>query len=184
MNQSEDQTSTENENPEADTGETAVAEKEEFRLSISAEIEDAGPCKKHVRITIPRSDISHFYEDEVGGLASTANVPGFRIGHVPRKLIERRFRQELDDQVKQKILVHSLEQVAEDYDLDPINEPDIDLDTIEFPEEGDFIYEFDVEVRPHFDLPDYQGLTIERKVHTVTEEEVDEYLELRPTGTV
>ncbi|MCH7987956.1 MAG: trigger factor, partial [Planctomycetes bacterium] len=180
MSPNEDPTTDENDNPEASSAETAVAEaedaeQEEFRLSLTADIQETGPCKKHVRITIPQSDISHFLKEEIGGMVNKASVPGFRAGHVPRKLIERRFRQELNDQVKQKILIQSLEQVAEDYDLDPINEPDIDLENIDLAQDGDFVFEFDVEVRPEFDLPDYQGLTIERSVQEISDEDIDAY---------
>jgi trigger factor len=180
MSLNEDQTTAENENPDTSARETAVAEAEgvepeEFRLSLSVDIQDTGPCKKHVRITIPQSDVSHFLEEEIGGMVDKASVPGFRVGHVPRKLVELRFRQELNDQVKQKMLIQSLEQVAEDYDLDPINEPDIDLENIDLAQEGDFVYEFDVEVRPTFDLPDYQGLTIKRSVREINDEDIDAY---------
>lgn len=177
MSQNEDQTPVDDTNPQESAGETALAESDEFRLSISAEITEAGPCKKHVRVTVPQADIAHFYENEVSGLISKASVPGFRVGHVPQKLVERRFRQELTDQVKQKVLVHSLEQVADDYNLDPINEPDIDLENLDLPDDADFVFEFDVEVRPEFELPSYDGLTIERQTHEVTDEEIEAYLE-------
>jgi trigger factor len=180
MSPNEDPTTDENDNPETSSAETAVAEAEgvepeDFRLSLTADIQETGPCKKHVRITVPQSDISHFLEEEIGGMVDKASVPGFRAGHVPRKLVERRFRQELNDQVKQKILIQSLEQVAEDYNLDPINEPDIDLENIDLAQEGDFVFEFDIEVRPEFDLPDYQGLTIERSVQEISDEDIDAY---------
>ncbi len=166
--------------PEQDSA-TAVAEgvgePEEFRLTLNAEITDAGPCRKHVRIRIPREDLEHFYDDELAEFGDTASVPGFRTGHVPKALIAKRFRKELSQQVKQKVLVQSLEQVSEDYNLDPINEPNLDVESIEIPDEGDFEYEFDVEVRPDFDLPDYEGLKIERAVRDVTDEDVDEYLQ-------
>jgi trigger factor len=157
---------------------TAVAdeeEKEAYRLTLDATIEDAGPCRKHVVIRVPREDIDHFYGEEVASLADKAEVPGFRVGHVPRKLVEKRFRKELSAQVKQKVLVQSLEQVSEDHKLDPINEPDIDVEAIEIPDEGDFEFEFDVEVRPDFDLPDYDGLLIERPTRQITQEDVDDY---------
>ncbi|MEO1996664.1 MAG: trigger factor family protein, partial [Planctomycetaceae bacterium] len=93
----------------------------EFRMSLTVAIDDVGPCKKHVRVTVPQSDIEHYYGEAVGEMIDTADVPGFRQGRAPRKLVERRFREELMGQVKQKILVESLEQVAEDNDLDPIN---------------------------------------------------------------
>ena len=70
-----------------------------------------------------------------------------------------------------------MEQLSTNEDLDPINEPDLDVDAIELPEEGDFEYEFDVEVRPEFDLPNYDGLTIERPIRKMTDADVDRHVE-------
>lgn len=166
--------------PETTGPETAVAESEqpeEFKLSMELAIEDVGPCKKHVRITIPREDITHVYDEEVGELVSSAEVPGFRPGRVPKKLVEKRFRKELADKVKQRLLMDSLEQLSEEDKLDPISQPDLDVEDIEVPEEGDFEYEFDVEVRPEFELPQYSGLPVRRPVREISEAEVDAFLE-------
>lgn len=156
--------------------ETAVADVEQqYRMSLGVEISSSGPCKKHIVVRVPRSDIDFLYNDAVKGLVSSAVVPGFRPGHVPRKLIEKRFRSEVGDQVKQKVLIQSLEQVAEDYELDAINEPDLDVETLEIPEAGDFEFQFDVEVRPEFDLPDYNGLKLNRPTREVTDADTQSY---------
>ena len=147
------------------------------QMALDVEITSSGPCLRHVVVRVPRGDIEAMHELAVGELVNTAEVPGFRTGHVPNGLIAKRFRRELSDEVKQKVLVGSLEQLAEDHDLQPINEPNLDVDMIEIPEEGDFEYEFDVEVRPEFDLPDYKGLTIDRPVREVSDEDVDSYLD-------
>ena len=162
-------TDAETESPEGDGG-------HEHKLSLDVKIEKSGPCRKHVRVRVPRDDIEHFYEDAVGELSGSATVPGFRVGHVPRKLVEKRFRKELGGQVKQKVLLASLQQIEEEHELEPINEPDIDVESLDIPDEGDFEYEFDVEVRPEFDLPDYKGLKIERPNRETTDEEVEAYL--------
>ena len=147
------------------------------KLNLKVEVKDAGPCLKHVRVTIPREDIEHFYDHAVEDLSGSAAVPGFRVGKVPKALVQRRFRGELKDQVKQRLLVESLEQVADENELDPINEPNLDVAALDIPEEGDFEYEFDVEVRPDFEVPDYTGLKIERPKVEVTDEQVNSYLE-------
>jgi trigger factor len=165
--------------PKAGSG-TALAEGGEeapFKMSLSVDIQNAGPCKKHVRVQVPRNDLDHYYNEAVKDLVTTAAVPGFRTGHVPRKLVEKRFRKEVGDQVRQKVLLQSLQQLGEDYKLDAINEPDLDVENLVLPEEGDFSYEFDIEVRPEFDLPDYRGLSIQRPVRAITEGEVQAYLE-------
>jgi trigger factor len=147
------------------------------KLNLQVDIKDAGPCLKHVRVTIPRQDIEHYYEHAVEDLSESAAVPGFRPGRVPKALVQKRFRGELKDQVKQKLLVESLEQLAEDNDLDPINEPNLDVTALDIPDDGDFEYEFDVEVRPDFEVPDYTGLKIERPRVEVTDEQGNAYLD-------
>lgn len=152
-------------------------EEHSHKLHLQVEIKDAGPCLKHVRVTIPRQDIDHFYEHAVDDMSDSAAVPGFRPGRVPKALVQKRFRTELKDQVKQRLLVESLEQLAEENNLDPINEPNLDVIALDIPDEGDFEYEFDVEVRPDFEVPDYAGLKIERPKVEVTDEQVNAYLE-------
>ncbi len=169
----------ETEETEATSG-TALAEAGEeapFKMSLVVDIKDAGPCKKHVRVTIPRGDLDHFYNEAVKDLVTTAAVPGFRTGHVPRKLVEKRFRKEVGEQVRQKVLMQSLQQLGEDHKLDAINEPDLDVENLVLPEEGDFTYEFDIEVRPEFDLPNYAGLSIKRPMRAITDADVDAYLD-------
>jgi trigger factor len=150
---------------------------EKPRLELSVEIKKTGPCKKHVRVRVPRSEIDRFYGETVKELTSTTVVPGFRVGHVPTRLVEKRFRTELTAQVKQKVLVESMEHLSANEDLEPINEPEIDVEAIELPEEGDFEYEFDVEVRPDFELPKYEGLRLERPVREVSESDVELHLD-------
>ncbi len=159
---------TDEHSPEADeTTDTAVAEASDagasteeapFKLTLQVDIQDAGSCRKHVNVTVSRSDLDHYYADVMGELESSAEVKGFRVGHVPRKLLAKRFRKEMTDQVKQKVLLDSLEQLEAEDKLDPINQPDIDIESLEIPDEGDFEYSFEVEVRPEFDLPDYKGV--------------------------
>lgn len=166
-------------NPEMTSG-TALAEggdEAPFKMSLVVDIQNAGPCKKHVRVQVPRADLDYFHNDAVKELVSTAAVPGFRPGHVPRKLVEKRFRKEVVDHVRQKVLMQSLQQLGEDHKLDAINEPDLDVEALVLPEEGDFTYEFDVEVRPEFDLPDYAKLKVKRHVRTISDAEVQTYLE-------
>lgn len=162
------------------TGETttAVADgAEKSRLELSVDIQNAGPCKRHVQIKVPRSSIDEVYQTILEDYTEKASVPGFRVGHVPAELVKRRFKSELSEQVKQRVLMVSLEQLSEESDLDPINEPNLDLDSIEIPDEGDFEFEFDVEVRPEFDMPKYKGLQIKRPSREISEKDVKAYLD-------
>jgi trigger factor len=146
--------------------------RERHHMDLAVTITDAGPCKKHVQVRVPKDDIHHYYMEAVGEMIDSAEVPGFRVGKAPKQLIQKRYRKELYHQVKQQVLIDSLEQMAEEHELDPINEPDLDLENLEIHGDRDFEYEFEVEVRPRFELPDYTGLLIQRPVREITDADV------------
>ncbi|HEY6565294.1 MAG TPA: trigger factor, partial [Pirellulaceae bacterium] len=55
--------------------------------------------------------------------------------------------------------------------------PDFDFEAIELPDQGPMLFEFNLEVRPEFELPEWKGLSIQRPTRTVTEADVDKGLE-------
>jgi len=150
---------------------TAVEAK--AKLDLDVQISDVGPCKKHIKVTIPRSDVEKQFQESLGEMAKEAVVPGFRPGHAPRQLVEKRFRKQVAGQVKSVLLMSSLEQIDEDYKLNPISQPDLDVEAIELPEDGPMSFEMDVEVRPDFPLPAYKALTIKSPVKAITESDID-----------
>jgi len=164
---------------------TATAEGS-VKLRQQVEIHDVGPCKKHIKVTVERQDIDDRFSEKIRELVPEANVAGFRPGKAPRRIVERRFHKEIAEQVKSEVLLASLQQLAEDYDIAPLSTPNLDPASIELPRQGPLVYEFEVEVRPHFDLPNYRGLKIRRPVHTFTDEEVaqEERRLLMPYGQI
>jgi trigger factor len=168
-------------------GEAEQAEEEKSeKLHQTVEMRDIGPCKKHIKVTVERGDIDHLLDKKFSELVVDTPVPGFRPGKAPRKIIERRFRKDVSEQVRGELLLKSLEQLAEENDVAPLTAPDIDPGMIEIPQEGPLIYEFEVEVRPSFDLPNYRGLKLRRPVKTFTEADVDAEMRriLAPYGSL
>ena len=152
---------------------SSVAVEAKTRLDLDVQISDVGPCKKHLKVTIPRSDVEKQFQESVGEMAKDAVVPGFRPGHAPRQLIEKRFRKQVAGQVKSTLLMACLEQLDEEHKLNPISQPELDVEAIELPEDGPMTFEMDVEVRPDFPLPAYKALTIKSPVKTITEADID-----------
>src|SRR5262249_10306578 len=150
-------------------------EQKPAKLPQQVEFKDIGPCKKHIKVTIERSAIEAKMEEQFKKLVTDHDmaVPGFRPGKAPRKVIEKRFHKDVTDQVKGEVLLQSLEQLAEDHDVAPLSAPNLDPTRIAIPEQGPFIYEFEVEVRPQFDLPNYKGLKLKRPVQTFTDADVE-----------
>jgi trigger factor len=153
------------------------AEEEQPKLHLEVKIDPRGACERHITVTVAREDIDRYFDKEYSELVPRAQVPGFRPGHAPRKLIEHRFRKEVGQRVKGALLADSLAQIHEEQQLSAISEPEIDLEAVEVPEEGPLCFEFDLEVRPEFDLPKWKGLKIQKPVHQFTAADVDRALD-------
>ncbi len=164
--------STENTNDEAAEGEEQLE-----KLSLDVKVDSPSACQRHVTVTIARPDIERYYDKAFSELVTTAAVPGFRAGRAPRKLIESRFRKDVVDQVKGNLLVDTLAQVTEDQKFAAISEPDFDPRAIELPEDGNMTFEFDIEVRPDFEMPNWKGLKLERPTRDFTEKDINKRLE-------
>jgi trigger factor len=153
--------------------ETEAAE-QPTKLRQDVEIRDVGPCKKHIKVTVNRDDIDTRLNEKYSELVTEhrSYVQGFRPGKAPRKLVERFYREEIENQVRGEVLMASLEQLAEEQDIAPLAPPELDPGKILIPKEGPLVYEFEVEVRPHFDLPNYKGLKLKRPVQEFNDEDV------------
>ena len=162
--------------PNVEIGDEQRAEEDDGPRN-SVDVSDAGMLKKAVTVTIPRQRIDAKYDEMFGELSESAQVPGFRIGHAPRRLIEKRFGREVSRDVRNALIGESLGDALEQADLKTLGEPDIDLDAIELPDEGDMSFTFEVEVQPEFELPDTEGIRLERPVIEATDERIDRFVE-------
>ena len=67
------------------------------KLPQEVVITDAGPCKKHVKVTVARAAIDARLEEKYSDLMVKAPVQlnGFRVGKAPRKIVEKRYHKEV-----------------------------------------------------------------------------------------
>ena len=147
---------------------------EKESLGTSSEIEELGACKRRVKASVPADKVREELDRNYKELASTVQLPGFRRGRVPRGLLEARFGEEIDGDVKEALLSGSLAEVVEEKELNVIGSPK--FDNIEFHKNEDLRYEVEFEVRPEFELGEYRGLEASRATVAVTDEDVEERL--------
>lgn len=160
--------------------EAAVAEEqqeEEFVYPIK--VEDAGPGTKKVSVEIPQSRISDELQKQFKELRQQAAIPGFRPGHAPQKLIEKRFASDVKEQVRRSLISESYGQAVEKNNLQVIGEPEFDNpDAIKLPEgDAPLTYSFTVEVQPEFALPGLEHLTVKKPKVQIKDENVDQAMQ-------
>ncbi|MDP6924472.1 MAG: trigger factor, partial [Candidatus Scalindua sp.] len=142
---------------------------------MNIEIEEVGPCKKLLKIEIPKEAIEGEWQKQLRDVSRMAKVPGFRKGKAPRKLLEKNYGDKIMDDVKRAVVSDSYQQAIEKNKLSPVGDPEISDIDLELGKPLKF--EITLEVLPTFELGDYKGMQLKSKPVTVTDEDIDKALE-------
>lgn len=155
------------------TTDAPTEEATETKLDLGLDIKETSACGRHVTVTVPRSDIETYFQKQFDNIIPKAEVPGFRVGKAPRNLVEKKFRKQVADQVKGALLMDSLTQISDSEVFSAISEPDLDFEQVTVPEDGDLKFEFNIEVRPDFEMPKWNGLKLKRPEYDFTDADVE-----------
>ncbi|MBI4564073.1 MAG: trigger factor [Planctomycetes bacterium] len=158
----------------------APATEEKKKLEPKSEIADVGPCKLNIKVEVGADKVHERIESKYRELTASTELPGFRKGHVPRPLLERKYGKEILAEIKFELLTSSFEEVKEERHLEPLGEPDLDPEKITLQDNAPFTYEITIEVKPIIEVKNYAGLKVKKVEATVTDADVEaELQELR-----
>ena len=100
------------------------------------------------------------------------NIPGFRKGKAPRKIIELSYGEGIFyEEALNSLLPQAYDEAIEDLELEPVDTPEVNVEQLE--KGKPVIVEFEVIIKPDVELGDYKGIEIEKPEYNVTEENVD-----------
>ena len=157
--------------------------------------EEIGALRLKVGVTVPRELLDERMVEQFDELRREADIPGFRKGHAPLKLVEKRFGNDVGDQLKGQLISRAFLAGAEKEGFETLGDPlfwvnvpkkggeedhsemlmafDEALEHIALPQEGDFSFTCEVEIKPEIELPDLQNIAVNRKALTVSDEDVE-----------
>ena len=140
-------------------------------------VEKLSDTRVKLTITVPQADLAPAIDKAYKSIASTINVPGFRRGHVPSALIDQRIgRTTVIQQAIDEKLPDLFNQAITDNQLHPLGQPEVEVGDIDAGADVEVTAEFDV--RPDFDLPDMNGITVRVDSAVISDEAVNERLDL------
>lgn len=107
---------------------------------------------------------------------SRFSLPGFRKGHVPRKILEMNYGVEIFfEEAVNMLLPDAYEEAVEELELEPVAQPEVDVDELE---KGSPVkFKFEVDVRPEVELGDYSNLEAEVNKYEVTDEDISRVID-------
>ncbi len=128
--------------------------------------------KAKLTFTIPAEQFDEAMQKAYLKLRGRINVPGFRKGKAPRRMIETLYGEGVFyDDAFELVFPDAYEAAVKEFDLHPVDRPDISLDEIGAGQ--DLKFHLEVFVRPDVKLGEYKNLTVEAEKQTVTDEMVD-----------
>ncbi|MEE9260903.1 MAG: trigger factor [Candidatus Scalindua sediminis] len=137
---------------------------------MKVEIEEIGPCKKLLKVEIPKEKIDDEWQEQLKELCKMADLPGFRKGKAPRSLVEKKFGDRLMEDVKQKLVSSTYEEVVEKNKLSPVGEPEISDVNMELGKPLNF--EVKMEVLPTFEIGEYKGIQLKKESVSITDKDI------------
>lgn len=138
------------------------------------------PTKVKLTITVDPEEFAPYLDGARKEIAKQVNVPGFRKGHVPGKIIDQRvgFAAVAGEAVN-KAVPDLYSKALEEKKVRPMAQPQLDVQDVPSTEKDDTKLKFvaTVERRPDIELPKLEGLEIEVAKPEVTDEDVNNRLE-------
>ena len=147
---------------------------------MKSAVEKLNPTESKITIDIAYTDLKPFVQETYKELANQIQIPGFRKGKVPSKLIDQRVG---FDFVVENALNEGLnafyQQALTENELTPLSQPQVEV--LSKPEENDreadTKVEISVAIRPEIELPDYKGLEIQVEAREATAEDEQKALD-------
>ncbi|GAA1298468.1 trigger factor [Planotetraspora silvatica] len=135
-------------------------------------VEELSPTRVRLTVEVPFKELEPSLQAAYKKVAQQVRVPGFRPGKVPARIIEQRFgRAVVLEETLNDALPKLYGQAVDESDVFPVSQPEIEVTKIEDGEQVEFTAE--VDVRPTFDVPDYDGLEVVVDAVEVTDEDID-----------
>lgn len=143
---------------------------------MKSTVENLSETRVKLTVEIPFEDLEDSIQQAYRSIASQVNVPGFRRGKVPSRIIDQRFgRGVVLEEVVNKEVPKAYDDAVRENELRPLGQPDVEVTQIE---DGELIsFTAEVDVTPDFELPDYAGIEVEVADSVVSDEDVEEQVE-------
>jgi trigger factor len=138
-------------------------------------VEDLSPVVKKVSVELAPDRVQAALESAYTTVSRTVKLKGYRQGHVPRRLVERFYGEDVKKDVAQKLVTGSIHEALLEHKLDPVAPPRVENGAVEAGQP--FKYTATVEVRPHVEPKEYEGLSVPKLEAEVSDADVEERIE-------
>lgn len=125
---------------------------------------------------ISASFINQKTRDNIGSLAASVQIPGFRPGKVPADLIEKRYGAQVLTEVLEEVINEACDELIKEQKIRPALQPDVQV--VSFEKDKDLVLTLKTEILPDINLVDFASFAFEKLVAEPGEKQIQEQIEL------
>lgn len=138
-------------------------------------VERTQPCQARVSFTVPSSEFEEEFRKALREFGQKVRMKGFRPGKVPPEVVNKMQGPQLRHEVAVRFVQKAYEQAVTENKLRPFQHPRLDIGDVLI--NVDFVRQFELNLRPEFELGEYKGLEIESALPPIVDDEVEAAIE-------
>ncbi|MDP5225651.1 MULTISPECIES: trigger factor [Arthrobacter] len=147
---------------------------------MKSAVENLTPTRVKLTVEVPFEELKPSIDEAYKTIATQIQVPGFRKGKVPSKLIDQRVgRGYVLETAINEGLNGWYQQAIVETEIRPLSRPEVEITEVPDPSatDGELKFQAEVDIRPEVELPDYAGIKVEVAVAEAGEDDVEKALE-------
>ncbi|MGV1007448.1 MAG: trigger factor [Dermatophilaceae bacterium] len=140
--------------------------------------ETLGPTRVKLTVEVPFDELKPSLDAAYQTIGNQIQVPGFRRGKVPSRIIDQRLgKGAVLQEAVNEALPQFYGQALQEHDVRPLGQPEVDVSEVPLEDGQALKFSAEVDCRPEIVLPDYAGLAVTVEPISVSDEDVSERLE-------
>ena len=142
------------------------------QLQIS--VEEGERWRRTMSVTVPSGVVRSERRRLTGELAARVKLPGFRKGHVPSSVVEKRFGDSLSREALDKLIGAAYREALSQEELNPISEGEVG--DVQYEPDRDLTFSISFDVRPEIELARLGGFKVEQPRIEDVEDKIERVL--------
>ncbi len=149
-------------------------------MKVTKEIKKLEHSAAELTVTVSKKDVAESYNETLGKYTKQVQIPGFRRGHVPAVVLERKYGDQIKIEAASDLIDKSLNEIfSDEKELEnrplPYAQPKMEK-MPEFDTSKDFTYTVTYDVFPKVEIKDFDGVSIKEPQVSIGDAELQEEL--------
>jgi len=138
---------------------------------MQVSVESTGTLERKMTVAVPAERVDQEVKKRLQSLSRTVNLPGFRPGKVPAKVVENKYGSKVRQEVMDEVTRSSFYEALTAEKLQPAGMPIFEPKPVDESESIEFTATF--EVFPEVELASFDGVSVEKPAAEITESDID-----------